>query len=111
MGNFLQRLFKPRKEPGNIDRVEVMSGGPAYFSPFSGDAYESDILYSFSTPAYYNKGSRFYIMFKYDVNRSLDIWLRYSQSFYSNKNSIGTGLEEIKGNTKSELKLQLMVKF
>jgi HK97 family phage portal protein len=43
MGNFLQRLFKPRKEPGNIDRVEVMSGGPAYFSPFSGNAYESDI--------------------------------------------------------------------
>lgn len=73
--------------------------------------YESDVLYSFSTPAYYFKGSRFYIMLKYDVNRSLDIWLRYSQSYYSNKNSIGSGLEEIKGNTKSELKLQLMVKF
>lgn len=43
MGNFLQRLFKPRKEPANIDRVEVMSGGPAYFSPFCGNAYESDI--------------------------------------------------------------------
>ncbi len=46
MANFLQRLLKPRKEPANIDRVEVMSGGPAYFTPFDGDAYSSDIFRS-----------------------------------------------------------------
>ncbi|HBE76344.1 MAG TPA: phage portal protein [Firmicutes bacterium] len=42
MANFLRRLFK-NKEPSQMERVEVMSGGPAYFSLFSGDAYESDI--------------------------------------------------------------------
>lgn len=42
MANFLQRLFGS-KEPAKVERVEVMSGSPAYFSPFSGDAYESDI--------------------------------------------------------------------
>ncbi len=74
-------------------------------------SYESDVLYSFSTPAYYLKGSRFYIMLKFDINRSLDIWLRFAQSYYANINSIGSGLEEIKGNTKSELKFQLIVKI
>jgi HK97 family phage portal protein len=42
MANFLQRFFKSR-EPANVERVEVMSGGPAYFTPFDGDAYSSDI--------------------------------------------------------------------
>jgi len=74
-------------------------------------AYESDILYSFSVPSYYYKGSRFYLMLKYDVSRSLDIWIRYAHSFYSNKSSIGTGLDKIAGNTKSELKLQVIVKL
>jgi HK97 family phage portal protein len=43
MPNFIQRLFKRSPAPQQVERVEVMSGGPAYFSPFSGDAYESDI--------------------------------------------------------------------
>lgn len=74
-------------------------------------AYESDILYSFSVPSYYYTGSRFYLMLKYDVSRSLDIWVRYAHSYYSNKNSIGSGLDKIQGNTKSELKLQVIVKL
>lgn len=39
----LDRLFNRRKEPQRTERVEVMSGGPAVFTPFSGNAYESDI--------------------------------------------------------------------
>lgn len=39
----LDRLFNRRKEPQRTERVEVMSGGPAMFTPFSGNAYESDI--------------------------------------------------------------------
>ncbi|WP_028988462.1 phage portal protein [Thermicanus aegyptius] len=43
MPNLLQRLFNRKKEPSRVDRVDVMSGSPATFTPFSGDAYESDI--------------------------------------------------------------------
>lgn len=39
----LDKLFNRKKEPARAERVEVMSGGPAIFTPFSGDAYESDI--------------------------------------------------------------------
>lgn len=74
-------------------------------------AYESDVLYAFSIPAYYYKGSRFYMMLKYDVNRNIDLWLRYATTYYNNKNIIGSGLDEIQGNSKSEIKVQMMIKF
>ncbi len=42
---FLKNIFKSRnKTPTQIERVEVMSGGQAIFTPFSGNAYESDIF-------------------------------------------------------------------
>ncbi len=74
-------------------------------------AYESDVLYAFSIPAYYYKGSRFYLMVKYDVSKNMDLWLRYAVSYYSGKNSIGSGLDEIQGSSKSEIKVQIMIKL
>lgn len=43
MAGILGKLFKNNKSPTKSERVEVMNGGPAIFTPFSGDAYESDI--------------------------------------------------------------------
>lgn len=43
MASFLDKLFKNKKEPMKPERTEVMSGSPAIFTPFSGNAYESDI--------------------------------------------------------------------
>ncbi|MHC1778497.1 MAG: helix-hairpin-helix domain-containing protein [Lentimicrobium sp.] len=74
-------------------------------------AYESDVLYAFSIPSYYYKGSRFYLMGKYSIGRSIDIWLRYAITHYSNKQIIGSGLDEIQGNNKSEIKVQLRFRF
>jgi hypothetical protein len=74
-------------------------------------AYESDVLYAFSIPAYYYKGSRFYLMLKYDVSKNIDLWLRYATTYYNGKNIIGSGLDEIQGSSKSEIKAQVMVKF
>ncbi len=74
-------------------------------------AYESDVLYAFSIPSYYYKGSRFYLMGKYSIGRSIDIWLRYAITHYANKQVIGSGLDEIQGNNKSEIKVQLRFRF
>jgi len=74
-------------------------------------AYESDVLYAFSIPSYYYKGSRVYILLNYDINKNIDFWLRYSQTYYIDKNVVSSGLDEIIGNTKSEFKAQLMIRF
>ena len=73
--------------------------------------YESDILYSFSIPAYYSKGSRFYLNIKYNIARFMSIWLKWGQTFYSDKQVISSGLTQINGNTKSEIKLQIRFKL
>ncbi|RXQ96531.1 helix-hairpin-helix domain-containing protein [Ancylomarina salipaludis] len=74
-------------------------------------AYENDILYAFSIPAYYNKGSRFYLNFRYKFNRKASLYLRYTRTQYTHTESLGSGNSEISGNTKSELKLQLKLTF
>lgn len=84
----------------------------AYFHTDSYDtriyAYENDVLFASSFPAFHNKGIRSYLNLRWKINRSLDIWSRYALSGYLNPENIGSGLDQIpSGNTRSEFKLQL----
>ena len=75
-------------------------------------AYENDVLYSFSIPALYDKGSRVYLMANYSVNRNIELWIRIAQTFYTNKNIQNEGsITEINAPSKTELKLQVRFKF
>ncbi len=75
-------------------------------------AYENDVPGSYSIPAHYNRGSRFYIMLDYNLTKRIELWFRYSQTVYDNKQMISEGsLTEIQGNTKSEIRAQLKFKF
>jgi len=74
-------------------------------------AYENDILYSFSIPVFYDKGYRYYININYDINKKTSFWIKYAQTVYRDKNVTGTGLDEIKGNKRTEVKLQAIYKF
>ncbi len=74
-------------------------------------AYENDVLYSFSIPVFYDKGIRYYINSNYDINKKLTIWLKWAQTIYRDKMLVGSGLDEITGNKKSEIKLQIISRF
>ncbi len=74
-------------------------------------AWENDVLYAFSVPAMYSKGTRSYFMAKYKINNNADFWFRISQTNYSDKNEIGSNLTLISDNTKTEVKLMLRLKF
>lgn len=74
-------------------------------------AFENDVLYSYSVPAYQNKGTRFYANARCRVNKSVDFWLKYSLTSYTDLTSIGTGLDKIDGNKKSDVKFQLRFQF
>ncbi len=82
--------------------------------------YEPGLLYNFSLPAYYGKGLNYYLNLHQDLSRlipysrkhiHLSGWLRWSQTFYPGAVSIGTGLDEIKGNRKSEIKAQILLQW
>ncbi len=73
--------------------------------------YESDVLYAYSVPSYYYRGSRFYITAHYRIIRGIDMWLRYGTTVYDNQKTVGSGLDEINGNQKSEVKAQVRFQF
>jgi hypothetical protein len=74
-------------------------------------AFEADVPYSYYIPFYYYRGNRYVLNLHYNITRGIDFWLRYSQTRYSNLSVIGSGLDEIDGSTKSEIKLQLRFSF
>ena len=74
-------------------------------------AYENDVLYYFSIPAYYRTGTRTYLTAKYRIRKGLDLWLRWAQWHFSNTNEIGSGNEMIEGNTKTDIRAQIRLKF
>ena len=73
--------------------------------------YENDMLHNFSVPVYYDKSTRFYINYTYKLSKRWQLWIKYEMSQFENKNSIGSGQNEIEGNTKSVFKWQIRFNF
>lgn len=74
-------------------------------------SYESDMLYTFSVPAYYSKGTRTYILLQYSPTKRIDCWLRWSQTYFSDLKEIGQGLDLINGNQKNDARIMVRVRF
>jgi len=74
-------------------------------------AFENDVLYAFSFPYYSDKGSRAYLLVRYSLSRNIDLYARFAQTWFSNRNSSGSGLDIVGGNTRTELKAQLRLRF
>ena len=74
-------------------------------------AYENDVLFYYSIPVFFNQGWRYYLNINYDVNSKISFWLKWSQTIYNNSESIGSGLDEILGPSKSEIRLLTRINF
>lgn len=101
--------YQLRKLPVNIQ---------SRFALFSTDgfnarlyAYESDVLYSFSIPAYQGEGSRWYVLVKWSPAEWLDAWVRIAQFTYPDAQEVGSGLNQIEGNRQTELKMQIRLRW
>lgn len=70
-------------------------------------AYEDDVLYAGGSGVYAGKGFRSYVNSRYKLSRKADLWTKFALSVYSGVKTIGSGLDEIEGNKKSEFTLQL----
>jgi hypothetical protein len=74
-------------------------------------AYENDVLGFYSIPAYYGRGSRFYLILNYRPKKWLEFWVRVAQTQYAHDDVIGSGLTEIQADHRTELKLQMRLSF
>ncbi|MEM8906356.1 MAG: helix-hairpin-helix domain-containing protein [Bacteroidota bacterium] len=73
--------------------------------------YENDLLYVFTVPPYYNQGTRFYLNLRYTGIRGITLEARYAQTYWSNQDGFGSGLQRIEGSTRSEVKAQIRFSF
>jgi len=106
---FFDIIYKPMLRPmSGVLRLQ-------YFETDSYDsriyAYENDVLYSYSIPPFSDKGFRYYVTFNYDLTKKISFWFRWAQTIYKERTTVGSGLDEIQGNKRSDLKLQVRYVF
>ncbi len=73
-------------------------------------AYENDLYQSFTVNSHYDRGWRAFLLLSYSY-RWIHFWLKLSRTYYLDKEEIGSGLDMIKKNHKTELKMQIMLKW
>jgi hypothetical protein len=72
---------------------------------------ESDVLFAFAVPVLSGVGSRTFLLYQQDLTRKTDLWLKVSHNLYRHQETVGSGLEEIAGPEKTELRCQLRYRF
>lgn len=102
-------LYKPMMKPYNGSVRLQYFETEGYNSRLY--AYENDVMYSYSVPVSSGRGLRYYLNISYDVNKKITMWFRYAKSVFPGQSNIGTGEDEIRGNKKTEWKVQARVLF
>ena len=74
-------------------------------------AFEKDVLWSFTVPAYYGRGIRYYALLQWKPHANVSLWIRWARTHFRDRNVIGSGHGKIEGNRRSNLKLQLKIDF
>ena len=101
--------YKPEGKPYSISFRYAIFDTDDYYSRIY--AYENDVLYSFSVPSLYDKGMRIYLLGHVKLFNSLSLYARIGRTIYSNKDEISSGPTLIKGNHKTDLKIEAIWKF
>jgi len=98
-----------------LGRYVRLSGRYALFDTDDYDTrqyvFEQDVLYAFSVPALYGRGTRTYLLAEIRATRHLTFWLRYAETHFRHQQTIGSGLDEIEGSLRSEVKAQARYRF
>jgi len=102
-------FYKPKKLPFDLIFRYALFQTDSYDTRIY--SYESNAQNVFSIPAYYDKGSKFYILIRTTFLRHFDLWIRYGKTVYVDQNVIGSGNESILGNQKSDLTFQLRLRL
>jgi hypothetical protein len=101
--------WKPSAYPFQADVYAACFHTDDYNSSLS--SYEKNILYAFHTPRLYGKGIRLSATLRWDLAAKLSLFTKLSCTRYADRDTIGTELEEIEGNHKTEIALLLRWKF
>lgn len=100
-------LYNPESQPFSFAFRYALfdsQNGPVY-------AYENDVLNSFSIGSFYHKGMRIYLLGKIKFRKRLSVNAKIGCTIYSDVNEIGSGLELIEGNVRTDGKIQIVFRL
>ena len=107
LGETLKFLFEDFPLQGSISGV--------WFQTDNYDSrvylYEPGLLYTFSMNSLEGKGYRVAVNLRYDRGKRWMLQAKWGWTHYSDRNRISSGTEEIIGNNKADIQLQLRVKW
>ena len=101
--------YKFKKLPVQLDASMAWFHTDDYASRIS--MYEKSLLYTFHVPSFYGKGERYTLNVRYAWKDQLVLQAKYACTHYRDRETIGSGLEQINGNRKSDLYFQIRLKF
>ncbi len=73
--------------------------------------FENDLLYVMSNTMLFDQGQRMYIVIRYQPVDPVTIRFKAATTLYENRQTIGSGLDEIRGNRRSDLGMQVRILF
>lgn len=72
---------------------------------------ESDVPGVFASSGFYGRGTRWYILLRYQVLNFMDLSAKYSELYRDDVKKIGTGNDQINSNLLRSLTFQMEIKF
>ncbi len=70
--------------------------------------FENNVRYAYYIPSFYGKGIRSYVNLRVNIGRNLSLWSRIARTWYFDREKIGSGWDEIEGNKKTQVILELI---
>ncbi len=70
-------------------------------------AFENNVLWTFSIPSFFGQGVRYYVLSQYGINRQLTVYFRFARTSYTDRETIGSGLQTIDGPHQTETSVLL----
>jgi hypothetical protein len=104
-----QISWKPSDIPFHLDLFGAIFHTTDYNSRIF--SYENNILYAFNAPQFYGGGYRLSATFRWKISRYLTLSAKLANTHYSDRDRIGTDLEEIEGTNKTDINTLLSWKF
>ncbi len=102
-------IYKPIQKPFSFTSRMAIFNSDSYDARLY--AFENNLLYSFSIPAYFNRGVRTYFNYRMKIGRNLTWEFRWAKSWYFDVERVGTGFNEVEGNQRTELGSQIKLVF
>jgi hypothetical protein len=70
-------------------------------------AFENNVLWTFSLPAFSGQGMRYYLLGQYQIHPRLTAYFRFSRTYYTDREVISSGLQTIEAPHQTDTALML----